>query len=848
MKNGGNHLIKHRYKKIKKSMVFAIIVIFVSTSIVPSINGASDISQHNNATYGENGSLIVTLESTFYTISHSGNKAEVEMEGFGFILEPGCPRLPSKTFLIGVPPGGEVISIELVGENQEVIPGHYDILPVPPVSDGIRNVSYKVNEEVYSSSGSYPSDVFEYLGMSQLRKYSFARVKFCPVLYSPSTGKLVIYREIILKVNYQIVKELSDELLSDGVMDDVASRIIVNYPSICSSYIPSFPTSFSEDYNYVIITTSSLENSVKFFKNWKELIGYSVKVVNISWIYSNYAGSDEQEKIRNFLIDNYASWGIKYVLIIGSHNEIPMRYCYEPASSDDAIPTDYYYADLTGDWDSDNDGIYAEFPDDSADFVAEVWVGRIPFDTSSEVLDICQKTINFEQDNGAWKKKALLLGTTPNFQNEVGQGQPKTDGANLMEELWTDVFHPNGYSRTTMYEKEGLQPSIYNCDYPLNHENVVNHWSEGYGAVNWLSHGSSYESLRKWWKSDDNINNVPDMNEIETESFISSFDTADLNDDKPSIVFSCSCSNSDPRNQNNLGKNLLGNGAVAFVGATYYAFYFFGWDDKNDGGMMSINYYFFDHMINSDQTCAEALYNSLLYCWNDDEITSIYVNMLVFCLYGDPSVSFETFTTYVSSPNTPIKPSGPESITPHVEYSYSTSATDSEGYPIYYIWDWGDESDAVLLGPYDSGATVRAYHEWTTPGNYRIRVKTIGVIGDESNWSEPLTIRVQGPVIKIESITGGLFKVNAEIKNAGDVEANDIEWKITIYGGTILLGKHTSGRITSILAGEKTTVVSSLIYGFGLPVVVTVEAGIPGSSPDVEVQSADVILFVIRIE
>ena len=83
----------------------------------------------------------------------------------------------------------------------------------------------------------------------------------------------------------------------------------------------------SQNGNYVIITTSDLENAVKEFKTWKEYPGFSVEIVNISWILANYNGKDLQEQIRNFLIDKYEEWGINYVLIVGTRNTIHMRRC-----------------------------------------------------------------------------------------------------------------------------------------------------------------------------------------------------------------------------------------------------------------------------------------------------------------------------------------------------------------------------------------------------------------------------------------------------------------------------------------------------------------------------------------
>ena len=52
-----------------------------------------------------------------------------------------------------------------------------------------------------------------------------------------------------------------------------------------------------QHYNYVIITIDDLQNAVNKFKQWKESMGYNVKIVTISWIESNYNGKDIQEKI-----------------------------------------------------------------------------------------------------------------------------------------------------------------------------------------------------------------------------------------------------------------------------------------------------------------------------------------------------------------------------------------------------------------------------------------------------------------------------------------------------------------------------------------------------------------------
>jgi hypothetical protein len=92
-----------------------------------------------------------------------------------------------------------------------------------------------------------------------------------------------------------------------------------------------------------------------------------------------------------------------------------------------------------------------------------------------------------------------------------------------------------------------------------------------------------------------------------------------------------------------------------------------------------------------------------------------------------------------SAPNTPSKPSGSTSGKAGEEYNYSTSAIDPDGDQVYYKWDWGDEI-SNWDGPYDSGLNVEASHIWNTKGDYSIKVKSKDTYGDESDWSDPLSI------------------------------------------------------------------------------------------------------------
>jgi len=100
-------------------------------------------------------------------------------------------------------------------------------------------------------------------------------------------------------------------------------------------------------------------------------------------------------------------------------------------------------------------------------------------------------------------------------------------------------------------------------------------------------------------------------------------------------------------------------------------------------------------------------------------------------------------------PDKPSRPSGEISGKTGDEYIYQTSTTDSDGDQVWYKWYWNDKINETSgwLGPYDSGDTCEASHSWDEDGDYEIKVKAKDLYGDESPWSDPLTVAM--PRVKI---------------------------------------------------------------------------------------------------
>ena len=98
-------------------------------------------------------------------------------------------------------------------------------------------------------------------------------------------------------------------------------------------------------------------------------------------------------------------------------------------------------------------------------------------------------------------------------------------------------------------------------------------------------------------------------------------------------------------------------------------------------------------------------------------------------------------------PNTPVI-NGPSSGKPDQKYNFTFKVNDPDYDNIYLYIDWGDGNYEDWFGSYLSGEEVEASHYWTDQGTYIIKAKAKDIYGAESDWSEPLTVRILHVAIK----------------------------------------------------------------------------------------------------
>jgi hypothetical protein len=364
------------------------------------------------------------VKSEYLVLKHKQPGSLVRMEGFNAATSPGNPILPVHIYEIVLPPNVDWETLKLSVDTGEtkVLPGKYDMLPAPPGRARVKgeelvdwgegkDIVDGRNLNVYGKDRYFPQEPMRIVSYSQLRKWRFVQVEFSPVQYNPVQQTVRVIQSARIHLNFmRIGKKVfrSDPLLADTLMDEEAKRRFVNFKEAQEwyRYVPK-PRSGAdvEDPDYTIITTNAIrDNSTKLadFVAHKTALGHAVQIVT----EDDYGTTSNAEAIRQWLATNYAALGIHYVLLIGnpdpdnpddpgdSVGDVPMmmgwpnrnNYTYKES------PTDYFYADLTGDWDLDGDGRYGEYesvtnptsPDPAVDpdTFSVRWTGKIEADTN----------------------------------------------------------------------------------------------------------------------------------------------------------------------------------------------------------------------------------------------------------------------------------------------------------------------------------------------------------------------------------------------------------------------------------------------------------------------------------
>lgn len=736
--------------------------------------------------------LSVTLTAPPPSIEQAADGTRLRLTGFRNSGAPGQPNLPAQLVRIAVPPDIDWKTLKLSGIQGQaqdlVLPAA--VAPATPDSVGApggatagfgtaQNIVNGRDMAVYGLASLYPASPVRLLPYGAMRKWKYAQVEFSPVQWNPSSGAAQFWPAVEVTLEFDRIssssaaKAADDPLLADRAMDDVAASVLINFDQAAAWYTPSETAKAKKGFvaDYLIVTTTAIVNNcpkLQEFIAHKNAIGYTVAVITETDFnaVTGQAPNHRAEKIRKWLIDNYAGWGIEYVLLIGNptpyengEGDIPMKMTWPQRGIDADFPespTDMFYGDLTGNWDIDGDQYYGELSDyttaGGVNLTPEVHVGRIPVYSAdyAGLRDVLQKIMDYDNEASvAWRKSILL----PMSFSAAG-----FDGAPLAQQMWDDYLSAGGFSRWRQYQQGNGTCSLnsgYASDEELRGGNVVrDRWAANdYGIVCWWGHGNVDVAAVGYgdycWDGD----------------MFNSGMTGSLDDNHPSFTFQCSCLNGYPESNNNLQYQLLRRGAIVTVSATRVSYFNTGYGYGSfDGGSINAGIgYEYVKRLNLAYKAGRALtYGKLAVVGDIGGRSSRLMNQFDFNLYGDPTSQMGVAREYF-----PLAHNEPWSMTAVPRrYSFPVLNYDWAGVAIRPATENHDlrvDNDIGFPSPYEVSAVGGVTPDFVVANGH--------IFGDATHYAEVYTGGATPYVIEAEN---NIDDLGLEAWNGRSLRTNDV--------------------------------------------------------------------------
>ncbi|MBN1999149.1 T9SS type A sorting domain-containing protein [candidate division KSB1 bacterium] len=565
------------------------------------------------------------------TISRVRERAEFFGKNIMTYNYPGQPVLPYRIIKFLLPPDTDIESVRVSLEDVHLQQlGEWQ---VEPGSCRFFEASDVPGDDKFRVDGFFPDQLIGDVKIGQLRTSKLATVAVFLSQFDPIINRFFQLSDAEIVVRFDRNPSANsdrsvDKLKPDYIAQKYLKDKVVNFPQSLSLYRNGLSKTKDGGTGYAILTTNAILKNSKVLENFissKQQRGFQVFLITEDF-WGGGIGDAAAENIRKWLKNEYLTRNLEYVLLIGNPHtrlgEVPMKMLW-PRNSESIhkeSPSDFYYADLSGNWDINANGFCGEYPQDfgpgGVDVNWDVVVGRIPFYGNYDDLDrILEKIIDYEnahEQNISWRNNVLLA---------MEPLDKWTPGYELGEQIKDYVLSPDGsWNYCRVYEQEyGLDPVPEVL--PCNIQNVTNSWKgASFGAVLYATNGTHDKAY--------DVLDIPHAQQ--------------LNDEFPAFTFQCTCYNAYPETAINLSYELLKSGSIATIGATRVSWY--ARNAHNFNGLATnrgIAFGFFQRLVHEDMSCGYALQDlrqELSFWLNED-----WMNLVTFNLYGDPSLSVHSF-------------------------------------------------------------------------------------------------------------------------------------------------------------------------------------------------------------
>ncbi len=441
------------------------------------------------------GKQIQKYHFTQPEIIQNGDYVEIlydNCQNFGF---EGEPLMPMFNVNLLIPQGETIIAVNILNVEMWEETKTIDIMPASrpfPISQPAKDYVVIPNTDIYYSDAAYPNNKIDNINTGFLAGHSIGTFTISPVSWIPSTGEA----SFIKNISIEVITDKSDKKASFIAKRDeiVKSRIeaLVENPQMMDNY--HYQTVKTENENdLLIITNQELKPDFETYVTFKQSTGYYTEIVTVEDIYANYDGQDNQEKIRNCIIDYYTNHNTQFVILGGDSDPansadyiIPHRGFFAQDEYD--IPSDMYYCCLDGTWNDNGNNKWGEA--NETDLFAEVLIGRFCVDQSSEIYNLIQKNISYQTTPVVEDiEKAIMIG-------ELLDNNP-TYGGNYKDQI-LNGSSANGYTTAGFPENFSVE-TIYDRDQNWNKYTIFDKFNnDGINLMNHLGHSFTDYNMKMY--------------------------------------------------------------------------------------------------------------------------------------------------------------------------------------------------------------------------------------------------------------------------------------------------------------------------------------------------------------
>lgn len=604
------------------------------------------------------GSLSITLKAGPVAIVQSKAGTSALLDGFNPTNAPGLPAVPFREYRILLPPGTEFDRLEEVSAPARSVTYAAPWVCAPAILKGEKEFAHR-----FDPARTQPASAVAVVGGGAAGLYRYVAVRFTPVRVTAAKNLAAITDSVSLRVFYRPAAQGAGwGSPSRWPTKEEAAKQFYNAGSI----LPLYRVDLSELFevfqllwrDYVIVTTDEIygesQQIIEEFKADKESQGYAVLIATET-LWGGYPGATASDRVREWLQAWYRLRGMEYGLIIAADEDIPFkRMDLVPGS--EPILTDWYYADLDGEWDLNGDGLCGDYRSDcgpgGVDVEAELKVGRILYDRDT-LGHVLRRIMQYEQNqyspDNAWRSAVLQLGAIIHLADD---GAVTACGSEPQEYIYAHAISPHAsLSSVRMYEagNDWTDPALHyaDSDCDLTAENVYDRLvNPAAGVILWCAHGSTASASRRLL--------APGPGGIETthipfaeaeDAFYARQELVAADPDwgdheRPPVIVSASCLNSDPDPQG-LGWAFMDYYAAGFIGGTMEVnLANDGWTSPADGGAQSFLALAAQSLIDEKKALGDAFtaanqnYFSYVGAYDNAQCQ----NCFIFNLYGDPSL------------------------------------------------------------------------------------------------------------------------------------------------------------------------------------------------------------------